>query len=106
MRSVNIWDITASYCVADQFFRCWTNIMASFHVAGQFFRCWTDTDATGNVIAGKNDLKESTGFWAYKMENNVTKDLAKFSLANAIYAALVEAHACEQSALACQILSI
>lgn len=27
----------------------------------------------------------------------MTKDLAEFSLANAIYAALVEAHACEQS---------
>lgn len=32
------------------------------------------------------------------MEDDVTKDLAEFSLANAIYAALVEAHACEQSA--------
>ena len=32
------------------------------------------------------------------MEDDVTKDLAEFTLANAIYAALVEAHACEQSA--------
>lgn len=32
------------------------------------------------------------------MEDDVTKDLAEFSLANAIYAAIVEAHACEQSA--------
>ena len=32
------------------------------------------------------------------MEDDVTRDLAEFSLANAIYAALVEAHACEQSA--------
>lgn len=32
------------------------------------------------------------------MEDDVTKDLAEFSLANAIYAALVEGHACEQSA--------
>lgn len=38
------------------------------------------------------------GFRAYEMEDDVTKDLAEFSLANAIYAALVEAHACEQSA--------
>ena len=38
------------------------------------------------------------GFKAYEMEDDVTKDLAEFSLANAIYAALVEAHACEQSA--------
>ena len=34
----------------------------------------------------------------YKNEDNATKDLAEFSLANAIYAALVEGHACEQSA--------
>ena len=32
------------------------------------------------------------------MEDDVTKDLSEFSLANAIYAALVESHACEQSA--------
>ena len=31
------------------------------------------------------------------MEEEATKDLAEFGLANAIYAALVEAHACEQS---------
>ena len=38
------------------------------------------------------------GFCAYKMEDDFTKDLAEFSLANAIYFALVEAHACEQNA--------
>ena len=31
------------------------------------------------------------------MEDDVTKDLAEFALANAIYAALVESHACEIS---------
>lgn len=40
----------------------------------------------------------AAGFRAYEMEDDVTKDLAEFSLANAVYAALVEAHACEQSA--------
>ncbi|TFY75448.1 hypothetical protein EWM64_g8566 [Hericium alpestre] len=44
-------------------------------------------------------LKESPGFKSYEMEDDVTKDLAEFSLANAIYAALVEGHACEQSAM-------
>ena len=34
----------------------------------------------------------------YENEDDATKDLAEFSLANAIYAALVEGHACEQSA--------
>lgn len=32
------------------------------------------------------------------MEDDVTKDLAEFGLANAIFAALVEGHACEISA--------
>ncbi|KAH7883038.1 F1 complex, gamma subunit of ATPase [Phlebopus sp. FC_14] len=49
-------------------------------------------------VANENTFKESSGFKAYEMEDDVTKDLAEFSLANAIYAALVEAHACEQSA--------
>ncbi|KIP07748.1 hypothetical protein PHLGIDRAFT_70525 [Phlebiopsis gigantea 11061_1 CR5-6] len=43
-------------------------------------------------------LKESPGFKAYEMEDDVTKDFAEFALANAIYAALVEGHACEISA--------
>ncbi|KAN0094586.1 ATPase, F1 complex, gamma subunit domain containing protein [Tylopilus felleus] len=49
-------------------------------------------------VANENTFKESPGFRAYEMEDDVTKDLAEFSLANAIYAALVEGHACEQSA--------
>ncbi|TCD60136.1 atp3 gamma subunit of the F1 sector of mitochondrial F1F0 ATP synthase [Steccherinum ochraceum] len=43
-------------------------------------------------------LKDAPGFKAYEMEDDVTKDLAEFALANAIYAALTEGHACEQSA--------
>lgn len=34
----------------------------------------------------------------YENEDDATKDFAEFSLANAIYAALTEGHACEQSA--------
>ena len=44
------------------------------------------------------DSFHAAGFRAYEMEDDVTKDLSEFTLANAIYAALVEAHACEQSA--------
>ena len=44
------------------------------------------------------DRGHVAGFRAYEMEDDVTKDLSEFTLANAIYAALVEAHACEQSA--------
>jgi F-type H+-transporting ATPase subunit gamma len=49
-------------------------------------------------VQNETTLKESPGFKAYEVEDEVTKDLAEFSLANAIFAALVEGHACEQSA--------
>jgi F0F1-type ATP synthase gamma subunit len=45
-----------------------------------------------------NSSVPAEGFKAYEMEDDVTKDLAEFSLANAIYSALVEAHAAEISA--------
>jgi len=48
-------------------------------------------------VKNEEGLKESSGFQAYEMEDDVTKDLAEFTLANAIYAALVENHACEIS---------
>ena len=38
------------------------------------------------------------GFRKYEQEEDVTKDLAEFTLANAIFSALVEGHAAEQSA--------
>ncbi|KZT26107.1 ATP synthase F1 gamma [Neolentinus lepideus HHB14362 ss-1] len=53
--------------------------------------------ATVEVLT-ENSLKESPGFKAYEMEDDFTKDVAEFALANAIYAALVEGHACEISA--------
>ncbi|KAH9000729.1 ATP synthase F1 gamma [Lactarius hatsudake] len=49
-------------------------------------------------VLNEEVLKEAAGFKAYEMEDDVTKDLAEFSLANAIYAALIEGHACEISA--------
>jgi len=48
-------------------------------------------------IRNEQGLLKSTGFTAYEMEDDVTRDIAEFSLANAIYAALVEGHACEMS---------
>jgi len=49
-------------------------------------------------VQNENSLKESAGFRAYEVEDEVTKDLAEFALANSIFAALTEAHACEISA--------
>jgi len=43
-------------------------------------------------------LEGSDGFRKYEQEEDVTKDLAEFTLANAIFSALVEGHAAEQSA--------
>lgn len=48
-------------------------------------------------VRNEKGLLKSTGFTAYEMEDDVTRDIAEFSLANAIYAALVEGHACEMS---------
>ena len=49
-------------------------------------------------LSNHTKTRALAGFKAYEMEEEVTKDLAEFALANAIYAALVEGHACEQSA--------
>jgi F-type H+-transporting ATPase subunit gamma len=49
-------------------------------------------------IKSEEALKESGDFKAYENEDDATRDLAEFSLANAIFATLVEGHACEQSA--------
>ncbi|EOR01349.1 hypothetical protein J056_004135 [Wallemia ichthyophaga EXF-994] len=43
-------------------------------------------------------LSQSQGFKSYEQEEEATKDLAQFSFANAIYAALVEGHASEINA--------
>ncbi|KAJ7180508.1 ATPase, F1 complex, gamma subunit domain-containing protein [Mycena filopes] len=55
-------------------------------------------EPTAIEVRGEAGLKASDGFKAYEMEDDFTKDLAEFSLANALFAALVEAHACEISA--------
>ncbi|EJD42110.1 F1 complex, gamma subunit of ATPase, partial [Auricularia subglabra TFB-10046 SS5] len=48
-------------------------------------------------VLNANALAASPGFKSYKMEEDLTKDLAEFQLANAVFAALVEGHAAEQS---------
>ncbi|WVQ96405.1 ATP synthase F1, gamma subunit [Kwoniella sp. CBS 9459] len=50
-----------------------------------------------SVISAKA-LQAAAGFQQYEMEEDVSKDLAEFALANAIYTALVEGHAAEISA--------
>ncbi|KAA1474536.1 ATP synthase F1 gamma [Dentipellis sp. KUC8613] len=55
-------------------------------------------EPTTAEVLNEETLKNAPGFKAYEMEEDATKDLAEFTLANAIYAALVEGHACEQSA--------
>lgn len=54
---------------------------------------YTKTDTDSLVLTPL-----AAGFKAYEQEEDVSKDLAEFSLANAIYTALAEGHAAEQSA--------
>lgn len=55
-------------------------------------------EARVTSVISAEALKTAAGFQAYEMEEDVSKDLAEFALANAIYTALVEGHAAEISA--------
>jgi F-type H+-transporting ATPase subunit gamma len=55
-------------------------------------------EATIKEVSTERILHESSGFRAYEQEEDVTRDLFEFSLANAIYAALTEGYACEIAA--------
>ena len=57
-----------------------------------------------DLLGADDERFRLAGFKAYEVEDDAGKDLAEFSLANAIYAALVEAHACEQSARSVSVL--
>ncbi|GJJ14772.1 hypothetical protein Clacol_009040 [Clathrus columnatus] len=54
-------------------------------------------EATAMEILNEKGLREASGFKAYEQEDDTTKDLAEFTLANGIYAALTEAHCAEQN---------
>nr|ODN91256.1 ATP synthase F1, gamma subunit [Cryptococcus depauperatus CBS 7841] len=55
-------------------------------------------EAGTTTVVSAPALREAAGFQQYEMEEDVSKDLAEFALANAIYTALVEGHAAEISA--------
>lgn len=48
-------------------------------------------------VLSEEALKNSPNFKVYEVEDDATKDLAEFSLANAIFSVLVEGHATEMS---------
>ncbi|KAJ1300979.1 hypothetical protein OPQ81_003403 [Rhizoctonia solani] len=54
-------------------------------------------ESTAMAVFNEKALTEAPAFKAYELEDDPTKDLVEFSLANAIYAALVEGHAAEIS---------
>jgi hypothetical protein len=54
--------------------------------------------ATAILSTHPGPYTNTAGFQAYEMEDDVSKDLAEFALANAIFTALVEGHAAEISA--------
>jgi len=51
-----------------------------------------------NKVITAEALRQAAGFQQYEMEEDSSKDLAEFALANAIYTALVDGHAAEISA--------
>ena len=55
-------------------------------------------EPTELVVTNAKSLNDAAGFKAYEQEEDSTGDIAEFSLANALYLALVEGHAAEQSA--------
>ncbi|KIK55511.1 hypothetical protein GYMLUDRAFT_76466 [Collybiopsis luxurians FD-317 M1] len=55
-------------------------------------------EAAAMEVKGESALKKNESFNKYEMEDDFTKDLFEFSLANALFATLAESHACEQSA--------
>ncbi|CAE7171204.1 unnamed protein product [Rhizoctonia solani] len=54
-------------------------------------------ESTAMTVFNEKALTDAPAFKAYELEDDPTKDLVEFSLANAIYAALVEGHAAEIS---------
>ncbi|KAF8510194.1 ATP synthase F1 gamma [Hysterangium stoloniferum] len=54
-------------------------------------------EAAAVEVLNEKGLREAPGFNAYEQEDDTTKDLAEFTLANAIFAALTESHAAEQN---------
>ncbi|KAI6126814.1 ATP synthase F1 gamma [Pisolithus sp. B1] len=86
------------------------NMTMSFNQIGRDIPTFADAAGVADLIVKsgieydslrsltRSYSRKSPGFRAYEMEDDFAKDLAEFALANAIYAALVEAHACEQSA--------
>lgn len=46
-------------------------------------------------VFSEDALRNAPSFSLYEQEDDTTKDLAEFALANAVFAALVEGHASE-----------
>ncbi|CAO1623843.1 unnamed protein product [Sympodiomycopsis kandeliae] len=65
------------------------NIIYNSYVSAMSFE-----SAVAEVFS-EQALRDAAGFKTYEQEEDTTKDLAEFALANAIYATLVEGHAAE-----------
>ncbi|KAK9477848.1 ATPase, F1 complex, gamma subunit domain-containing protein [Lipomyces japonicus] len=62
------------------------------------FKSGISYESTGVPAFTEEALKNSPNFSAYEIEEEVLGDLTEFALANAVFHALAEGHACEQSA--------
>ncbi|KAK9323463.1 ATPase, F1 complex, gamma subunit domain-containing protein [Lipomyces orientalis] len=83
--------------VADQIFKLGKKY-DSIEIFYNKFKSGISFEPTSVPAYTEESLKSSPNFSAYDIEEDLGQDLTEFALANAIYWALAEGHACEQSA--------
>ncbi|KAK9454832.1 ATPase, F1 complex, gamma subunit domain-containing protein [Dipodascopsis uninucleata] len=88
---------TEAMAITDQIFKLGTTY-DSIEIFYNKFKSGISFEPTSVPAFTETQLKESPNFSAYEIEEDVLADLTEFSLANAIFWALAEGHACEQSA--------
>ncbi|KAK9386240.1 ATPase, F1 complex, gamma subunit domain-containing protein [Lipomyces mesembrius] len=83
--------------IADQIFKLGKKY-DSIEIVYNKFKSGISFEPTSVPAFTEESLKSSPNFSAYDIEEDLAEDLTEFALANAIYWALAEGHACEQSA--------
>ncbi|KAK9467030.1 ATPase, F1 complex, gamma subunit domain-containing protein [Lipomyces arxii] len=83
--------------VADQIYKLGTKY-DSIEIFYNMFKSGISFEPTSVPAFTEESFKESPNFSAFEIEEDVLSDMTEFALANGIYWALAEGHACEQSA--------
>ncbi|KAF8329083.1 ATP synthase F1 gamma [Cantharellus anzutake] len=87
----------ADACVVANFITKSNAEFDSVHIVYNEFVSAISYQAAAMKVVNQTALQEAPNFKQYEMEDDVTEDLTEFSIANAVYAALVEGHAAEIS---------